>query len=90
MRKSDILLDISLRLFDGGAGAAAPSTGGDAGGDGNKAIPRHPPVPPAGEIRASSKMSFSASRTLRRQLVRSPAPMGKRSPPPPGRARKGM
>ena len=32
MRKSDILLDISLRLFDGGAGAAAPSTGGDAGG----------------------------------------------------------
>lgn len=45
MRKSDILLDISLRLFDGGAGAAVPSTGGDAGGDGNKGGSQASPGP---------------------------------------------
>lgn len=36
MRHSDILLDISLRLFDGEGGAAAPAAGEGAAGDGNK------------------------------------------------------
>lgn len=36
MKHSDILLDINLRLFDGGAGAAASAAGDGTGGDSNQ------------------------------------------------------
>lgn len=45
MKHSDILLDVSLRLFDGEGGAAAPAAGEGAAGDGNKGGSQASPAP---------------------------------------------
>ena len=46
MKHSDsILLDVSLRLFDGDGGAAAPAAGEGAAGDGSKGGPQAAPAP---------------------------------------------
>ena len=90
MKHSDILLDVSLRLFDGAAGAAAPAAGEGAAGDGNKGGSQASPAPTRrGKSGGFQNVLFGKQGDEPTAAGDEPGPEGKAQPSAAGKGKEG-
>ena len=90
MKHSDILLDVSLRLFDGEGGAAAPAAGEGAAGDGNKGGSQASPAPTRrGKSGGFQNVLFGKQGDEPTAAGDEPGPEGKAQPSAAGKGKEG-
>lgn len=90
MKHSDILLDVSLRLFDGEGGAAAPAAGEGATGDGNKGGSQASPAPTRrGKSGGFQNVLFGKQGDEPTAAGDEPGPEGKAQPSAAGKGKEG-
>ena len=90
MKHSDILLDVSLRLFDGEGGAAAPAAGEGAAGDGNKGDSQASPAPTRrGKSGGFQNVLFGKQGDEPTAAGDEPGPEGKAQPSAAGKGKEG-
>ena len=90
MKHSDILLDVSLRLFDGEGGAAAPAAGEGAAGDGNKGGSQASPAPTRrGKSGGFQNVLFGKQSDEPTAAGDEPGPEGKAQPSAAGKGKEG-
>lgn len=90
MKHSDILLDVSLRLFDGEGGAAAPAAGEGAAGDGNKGGFQASPAPTRrGKSGGFQNVLFGKQGDEPTAAGDEPGPEGKAQPSAAGKGKEG-
>ena len=90
MKHSDILLDVSLRLFDGEGGAAAPAAGEGAAGDGNKGGSQASPAPTRrGKSGGFQNVLFGKQSDELTAAGDEPGPEGKAQPSAAGKGKEG-
>ena len=90
MKHSDILLDVSLRLFDGEGGAAAPAAGEGASGDGNKGGSQASPAPTRrGKSGGFQNVLFGKQGDEPTAAGDEPGPEGKAQPSAAGKGKEG-
>lgn len=90
MKHSDILLDVSLRLFDGEGGAAAPAAGEGAAVDGNKGGSQASPAPTRrGKSGGFQNVLFGKQGDEPTAAGDEPGPEGKAQPSAAGKGKEG-
>ena len=90
MKHNDILLDVSLRLFDGEGGAAAPAAGEGAAGDGNKGGSQASPAPTRrGKSGGFQNVLFGKQGDEPTAAGDEPGPEGKAQPSAAGKGKEG-
>ena len=90
MKHSDILLDVSLRLFDGEGGAAAPAAGEGAADDGNKGGFQASPAPTRrGKSGGFQNVLFGKQGDEPTAAGDEPGPEGKAQPSAAGKGKEG-
>ena len=90
MKHSDILLDVSLRLFDGEGGAAAPAAGEGAADDGNKGGSQASPAPTRrGKSGGFQNVLFGKQGDEPTAAGDEPGPEGKAQPSAAGKGKEG-
>ena len=90
MKHSDILLDVSLRLFDGEGGAAAPAAGEGAAGDGKKGGSQASPAPTRrGKSGGFQNVLFGKQGDEPTAAGDEPGPEGKAQPSAAGKGKEG-
>ena len=90
MKHSDILLNVSLRLFDGEGGAAAPAAGEGAAGDGNKGGSQASPAPTRrGKSGDFQNVLFGKQGDEPTAAGDEPGPEGKAQPSAAGKGKEG-
>ena len=90
MKHSDILLDVSLRLFDGEGGAAAPAAGEGAAVDGNKGGSQASPAPTRrGKSGGFQTVLFGKQGDEPTAAGDEPGPEGKAQPSAAGKGKEG-
>ena len=90
MKHNDILLDVSLRLFDGEGGAAAPAAGEGAADDGNKGGFQASPAPTRrGKSGGFQNVLFGKQGDEPTAAGDEPGPEGKAQPSAAGKGKEG-